>query len=49
MNYQCIDVVVQNGIAEVRLNHPERLNSMVPAFWAEIPRVFRELDEAAAG
>lgn len=46
MDYECFEVSREAGVARVHLNHPERLNSMVPAFWAEIPRVFRELDEA---
>ena len=46
MNYQCFEVSQAGGVAHLRLNHPERLNSMVPLFWAEIPRVFRALDEA---
>ena len=46
MNYNCLDVSVSDGVARVVLNHPERLNSMTAAFWAEIPRAFRELDEA---
>ncbi len=46
MSYECFEVRVDAGVAHVRLNHPERLNSMVKAFWAEIPQVFRELDAA---
>ncbi len=46
MKYECIEVAVTDGIAEVRLNHPERLNSMTRAFWSEIPHAFRALDEA---
>ncbi len=46
MKYECIEVAVTDGIAEIRLNHPERLNSMTRAFWAEIPHAFRALDEA---
>ncbi|MBL8382386.1 MAG: enoyl-CoA hydratase/isomerase family protein [Burkholderiales bacterium] len=46
MDYQCFDVSEEAGVAHVRLSHPERLNSMVPAFWAEIPRVFEALDAA---
>lgn len=46
MNYNCLDVSVSDGIARITLNQPQRLNSMTAAFWAEIPRVFRELDEA---
>ena len=46
MNYECFEVSQTGGVAHIRLNHPERLNSMVPLFWAEIPRVFHALDEA---
>jgi enoyl-CoA hydratase len=45
MDYECFEVTREDGVARVHLNHPERFNSMVPAFWAEIPRVFRDLDE----
>jgi enoyl-CoA hydratase len=44
--WQCFEVSVNAGVAHVCLNHPERLNSMVPAFWAELPQLMRELDEA---
>ena len=46
MDYECFEVSRDAGVAHIRLNHPERLNSMVRAFWAEVPRVFRELDAA---
>ena len=46
MKYECIEVSVEAGIAHVKLNQPQRLNSMTPAFWAEIPHAFRALDEA---
>ena len=46
MKYECIEVSVEAGIAQVKLNQPQRLNSMTPAFWAEIPHAFRALDEA---
>jgi enoyl-CoA hydratase len=45
MSYECFEVSLEGGVAHLRLNRPERLNSMVPAFWAEIPRAFRALDE----
>ena len=46
MDYTCFTVTQEGGVAHVQLNHPERMNSMTAGFWAEIPRVFRELDEA---
>lgn len=45
-NWTCFDVTVDAGVAHVRMNQPQRHNAMTPAFWAEIPRVFRSLDEA---
>ena len=45
MSYACFTLAQEGGVAHVQLNHPERMNSMTAGFWAEIPRVFRELDE----
>ena len=45
MSYACFTLTQEGGVAHVQLNHPERMNSMTAGFWAEIPRVFRELDE----
>ena len=45
-DWQCFDVTLDGGVAHVRMNHPERHNSMVPAFWSELPRLVRGLDEA---
>ena len=46
MTYECFTVSQDGPVAHVQLNHPERRNSMTRPFWAEIPRVFRALDEA---
>jgi enoyl-CoA hydratase len=45
-SWTCFDVTMDGAVAHVRLNHPERHNAMTPAFWAEIPTLFRQLDEA---
>ncbi|MFN0163405.1 MAG: enoyl-CoA hydratase-related protein [Burkholderiales bacterium] len=45
MTYACFELSVDAGVAHLRLNHPERFNSMVREFWAEVPRAMRELDE----
>ncbi|MDB4303081.1 crotonase/enoyl-CoA hydratase family protein, partial [bacterium] len=34
----------ENHIAHIQLCRPEALNSMVPAFWRELPAVVREID-----
>ena len=44
MSYECFDVETLDGVTEVRLNRPESLNSMIPAFWTELPKIIRELD-----
>jgi enoyl-CoA hydratase len=45
MGYTCFDVEVTDHVAHVRLNRPDELNSMVPAFWSELPQIVRELDD----
>lgn len=35
---------VEPSVAHLRLARPESLNTMVPEFWSELPRVVRELD-----
>jgi enoyl-CoA hydratase len=44
MSYESMEVTRAGGVAHIRLNHPERLNVMTRELWAELPRVFRELD-----
>jgi enoyl-CoA hydratase len=44
--WTCFDVTLDGAVAHVRMNQPERHNAMTPAFWAEIPKLFRQLDEA---
>jgi len=45
-DWQCFEVSTDGGVAHVRMNHPERHNSMVPTFWSELPRLVRGLDQA---
>jgi len=42
--YTCFDIQVDDGVATVTLNRGEQLNTMVPAFWEELPALVRELD-----
>ncbi len=46
MELTCFDVVVEGKVAHIRLNRPEALNTMVPAFWAELPRLIGELSDS---
>jgi enoyl-CoA hydratase len=44
--WECFDVDLRDGVAHVRLNRPEAYNSMVPAFWTELPAIVEGLDAA---
>lgn len=37
MTYACFAVSLENHIAHLRLNRPEKANSMIPEFWREFP------------
>lgn len=47
MSYKCFDVKVENQIAHIALNRPQKRNSMIPEFWDELPAIVRELDNNA--
>ena len=47
MAYECFEVEVSDKVAEVRLSRPEQYNSMIPAFWTELPAIIRELDQGS--
>lgn len=37
MTYSCFTVSIADHIAHIRLNRPEKANSMIPEFWREFP------------
>lgn len=43
----CFEVERADGVAEIRFSRPDALNSMIPGFWTELPRVVRDLDDGA--
>ena len=45
--YTCFDVEIEAGVAHIRLNRPEAMNTMIPAFWRELPAIVRDIDQAA--
>ncbi len=47
MSYKCFEVSIENKIAHIVLNRPQKRNSMIPEFWDELPRIIRELDANA--
>ncbi len=47
MSHSCFDVQIDKKIAHIILNRPEKRNSMIPAFWRELPGIVRDIDENA--
>ncbi|MBL6821804.1 MAG: enoyl-CoA hydratase/isomerase family protein, partial [Luminiphilus sp.] len=48
MSYECFELEVANGIAHIRLNRPEKANSMIPSFWTELPAAVNTLSRDAS-
>jgi enoyl-CoA hydratase len=44
MSYTCFDIEQKEGVALLRFNRPDQLNTMTRAFWGELPQALRELD-----
>lgn len=47
MSHDCFEVTIEGGIAHLVLNRPEKRNSMIPAFWTELPAIIRDIDHNA--
>ena len=47
MTYECFDLTIENNVAHIQLNRPEKRNSMIPSFWQELPQVIEEIDAQA--
>ena len=45
MDATCFEIEMEGRVAHLRLNRPDELNSMVRAFWSEIPTAMAELDD----
>ncbi|MEI2715644.1 MAG: crotonase/enoyl-CoA hydratase family protein [Candidatus Nanopelagicales bacterium] len=45
MTYRCFDVTVADHVAHIQLNRPDELNTMVPEFWNDLPRIVTELSD----
>ena len=48
MSYECFDLTVTNRIAHIRLNRPEKANSMIPSFWTELPSAVNAVSREAS-
>lgn len=44
---ECFEVTIEDAIAHIRLNRPEKRNAMIRSFWKELPEIVREIDGEA--
>jgi enoyl-CoA hydratase len=42
---ECFDLELKDHVAHLRLNRPQALNSMTPAFWRELPALVNRLSD----
>jgi enoyl-CoA hydratase len=47
MGYRCFDVSIEDKVAHLVLNRPEKRNSMIPEFWDELPEIIRDIDDGS--
>lgn len=47
MTYACFTLEIQDHIAHIRFNRPEKANSMTPEFWEELPQVINRISDNA--
>lgn len=45
MDSNCFNLTIENNIAQLTLNRPEKRNSMIPEFWDELPQIIRRIDQ----
>ncbi len=46
MDFQCFNIEIKSHVAHVQLSRPEKRNSMIPAFWNELPQLIQQLDSS---
>ena len=44
-SYECFEVSIEDQVAHIRLNRPEKRNSMVPSFWVDLPKIVQDIDD----
>jgi enoyl-CoA hydratase len=46
MGYTCFEIEETEGVAHVRLSRPDAYNTMIPAFWSELPEIIADLSDS---
>lgn len=47
MTYACFSLEIENHIAHIRFNRPDKANSMIPEFWTELPEAIDRISNDA--
>lgn len=47
MSYECFDLSIEDGIAHIVMNRPDKRNNMNRAFWDDLPLLIDEIDADA--
>ncbi len=45
-SYECFDVSVEDAVAVITMNRPEKRNSMIASFWRDLPLIVDEISDA---
>ena len=45
MTYECFEVSISDKVAHIILSRPEKRNAMNMAFWADLPKIIRDIDD----
>lgn len=46
--YECFDVEVTDKVGHIKMNRPEKANSMIAAFWNELPMIVDEMSASGS-
>jgi enoyl-CoA hydratase len=46
-DWTCFSVNIDGGVAHIQMKRPEAMNTMIPAFWRELPTIVRDIDDNA--
>jgi len=47
MTYQSFDLSIENQIAHIVMNRPDKRNALAADFWADLPKAVRDIDEGS--
>lgn len=48
MGHECFDVEIADKVGHIRMNRPEKANSMIASFWNELPEIVGEMSRSGS-